>query len=611
MDAYGHKNKVREKRIQLASEHQVSAEVERLLALRRTIRDPGEAFEVPYRRPNWKPKSGNLWPEQRRSLKTISRTGGLFGVIACGFGKGLIANLAPQAARAKRPVLVLPATLRKTYLVEREKFMRLGWKVSLRYTVLSYEQLSRPDATKRLLRLNPDFIFFDEVHNIANASAARVGRVARFIEKRPKVKIAAVSGSVTGRSILDYAHILLWALKGSTPLPIDFEWLKAWADVLDEQKDHSPASSSWPYLLDVIPDRYLDDRRQHRARRGYGKYLRRRRGVVSTGSKTIATGLIYGLRKPDQPSEIREAIHSIKFLNERPDGEEEIASPLDRARNLQTIQCGFYYKWIWPNGEPDTEWLDARANWHRVVRAVIESPKKYVSPKFRGDPREVDTEKLVRVAHRRGLITHKRAKNAWKAWSKLRKRYSPTPPKEVCWLSDYLIQDTVEWARALLKEKRRGIIWYYFGAQEEAFARAGIPTYPQKDIVPNEKDPIIALSLKRHGTGLNLQAWDSNLVTCWHTSGRLMEQVIARTHRNGQKSDDVAFSGYEHDLEAIRTSVRDAAYIQDSLQAPQRLLLGTWSGEAREKLSELDNSLTKYITKAPKRRKKKRTRHGK
>ena len=91
----------------------------------------------------------------------------------------------------------------------------------------------------------------------------------------------------------------------------------------------------------------------------------------------------------------------------------------------------------------------------------------------------------------------------------------------------------------------------------------------------------MAASIRCHGTGKNLQyGFAKNLVLSMPAMGATVEQLVARTHRPGQKEDEVTFDYYTHTRQAVRAvrmAYRDAMYQQDSHGMAQKLLMATWA----------------------------------
>jgi hypothetical protein len=129
-----------------------------------------------------------------------------------------------------------------------------------------------------------------------------------------------------------------------------------------------------------------------------------------------------------------------------------------------------------------------------------------------------------------------------------------------------------------------GIVWYEHTAVGERLRQMGAQVYgagqaAAKAII-NAKGPIAA-SILAHGTGKNLQAWDNNLVLSCPSSGATWQQLIARTHRPGQMSDEVNCDVLLHTRElkeAWDKALDIAEYLQDSTGDSQKLLLGSKIG---------------------------------
>ena len=102
---------------------------------------------------------------------------------------------------------------------------------------------------------------------------------------------------------------------------------------------------------------------------------------------------------------------------------------------------------------------------------------------------------------------------------------------------------------------------------------AGVPYFGAGDSrILDWKGPCVA-SIAAHGTGKNLQHWSSNLVVIPPTSGQVWEQLLGRTHRQGQQEDTVTAEVYLHHA-AYEASMSQAFAdaLQDTLGNQQRLL---------------------------------------
>jgi len=75
--------------------------------------------------------------------------------------------------------------------------------------------------------------------------------------------------------------------------------------------------------------------------------------------------------------------------------------------------------------------------------------------------------------------------------------------------------------------------------------------------------------------GRNLQQWNKSLVISCQPSGKLFEQLLGRTHREGQEADEVSYEvmfACKEQMDGFYQALADARYLQDTLGSPQKLL---------------------------------------
>lgn len=507
---------------------------------------------------------------QREALWEISVEGGLLAPIAVGAGKGLISMLAPAAyglyRTAKKTrgrvkaLLLVPATLKRTYRSERAKFEPHFHVPDI--TVMSYAMLSRPDSARRLEELAPDIIICDEAHKLCNRNSARTLRVARYMDAHPETAFVALSGTLTKRSVLDYAHLAAWALKDGSPLPRTWTYLQSFSAVLDAEGQ--PCAQDYGAVAKAMG---VQRTSRTEARAWYRDHLRNTPGVVASSESSIGASLILRPFKPEMPPVIEDALNHLEAAWESPNSEIQYEDAMQVAEAARRISQGFYYVWDWPNGEVDREWLEARRNWAREVAKITKRGLE-----------GLDSERLVRdavIASRshmnRGGWLSLALLRAWDAWHP--KRHKAAPPLKTIWLSTRIMHQAVEWA---VKQKQPCIIWYRHRAVGE-WLRACMPTFG-----PGEEPPTAprtcALSIGAHGTGKNLQSWANQIVICPPSSGSMWEQLLGRTHRQGQKADEVRCSYLAHTKAftgSLAKATRDARYIQETTGSPQKLLYCT------------------------------------
>lgn len=540
-------------------------------------------------------------PIQAAALLTAHLTGGALLPLGTGWGKTLISLLAADALAAKRPLLLIPPAMRVPFDNARREYAR-SFRIPANLRVLAYSQLSNSLNTDALERMAPDVIVADEAHNLRHMDAARTKRVARYLTKHPGTRCVWMSGTLTSKSVKDYAHLSAWALKNGSPVPLPkhFTQLQAFAAVLDakpvktvgDSRYNAPAQvSDWVMFSPLFPDweawsdAVADEREEEetgvmcsprvaRARSLFRERLASTPGVVATSVASVGTVLRFMERKLDVSDVVA---HHLERLDEtwcRPDGE-ELVDGIAKYRCARQLSQGFFYRWVWPDGVVDVEWMRTRSAWHREVRRVLALNRPHL-----------DSPLLVTQATRRAaagsssLVSEDDALiAAWLAWEpESQKRWGRgrTPPTETVWCDDYMVQDALRW----LKDNPTGLLWYEDNAIGSELARHGVPVYgPGTNPEEIQGRFAAALSVHVHADGKNLQKHSTNLLLSWSPSGKVMEQLVSRTHRAGQEADEVIVEFYHHTepaKAAVASSRNDARYIEDTTGVQQRLVYGDW-----------------------------------
>lgn len=515
--------------------------------------------------------------------------GGLLAPIGVGHGKtGLDVMVATVIPNCKLAALLVPPGLVEQFVAEylawSEHFAvpslvvsgtngvaDRGWIHAGRPVLhlISYARFSRAEATDLLDRLAPDLVIADEAHALRHRSAARTARVLRYFASRPETRLCAWSGTVTSRSIRDFAHLAAFALGEGSPLPLDPDEVDRWAAAVDP--------SEWPAPPGAL-------RRLTAPGEGAREALRRRQvetaAFVSTTSSVAGASIVLRERRaPPVPTDVRKKIADLRASWTRPDGEEFVEA-LAVARCARELACGFFYRWRFP-GKPDPRdveaWFAARKAWHRELREVLrdarphmDSPllcakaaiRAYADPEYSGD-----------------LPTWRAA--SWPAWRDLRDTVAHET--EAVWVDRWLARDAAEWAAGT-----RGIVWYEHDAFGRAVAEEGeargvdLPVHgggegAEEAIRAVDGTRSIVASIRSHGVGRDgLQLlFAEQLVANPPASGDAWEQLLGRLHRQGQAADEVVAHVYRHTVEmaeAIDRAVETAKYIEGITGNRQKLL---------------------------------------
>ncbi|GMV17953.1 MAG: hypothetical protein AMXMBFR56_61770 [Polyangiaceae bacterium] len=562
-----------------------------------------------------------LKPVQAWALYELGTVGGLLGALSVGQGKTLISLLAPVVMKAERPLLIVPAGLVEKTKRDKE-ILEQHWQLPLFIRIMSYEWLGREQAGEdketgrkgALEEWSPDLIIMDECHRAKNnRSAAVARRLTRHVRTHPKVRCVALSGTVTKRSLHDYAHILTWCLPAKLlPIPTHWNDLNVWADALDEKKNEVRVVD--PGALEILcaddADRELwKTDRKLAARRTYRRRLVETPGVVATYETEVDASLVIRGKSVEVGPAVDEAFAKLRADWETPDGW-SIPDALTFARHARELALGLYYIW---DPRPPIDWQRARKAWHQYVRETLKRSRTYdsekqvrnaelhvalkiLAPEWHPYVREIasppkdETKRLLATPEQRLECAEALAKQlpkdpkvegvlAMLAWRGIQDTFEPnTVP---VWIDAAACEFAAAWAK-----KNAGIIWTEHKCVGERLRdEFGLSYYGRKGLDVNgkfiddhDKGSALVASRPANSEGRNLQGWSKNLIMSFLPNGARVEQQIGRTHRPGQTADEVEVDfvvSCEEHLLALDQAVRDARYIESSTGAPQKLLLAT------------------------------------
>lgn len=530
---------------------------------------------------------------QAWALREIAIAGGLLGPIGVGHGKTLLDLLAVFAAAphgVRRCVLLCPPKLvgqlvaDYDYLGEHFQMPTLvvqGSDVTREQIgapllqVMPYSRIMRKESAAWLEHFQPDMVVADECHKLRDANTATTARVMRYLESHPGCKFACWSGSITSKSIKDYAHLARYALRRGSPLPLDPEVVDDWARATDP-KQLNPADPG-PLLEGLIetqccaPGESLYD--------GIRRRVCETMGVVATTAASVSAALEICERPiAAVPPAILELIKgALEFR--RPDGEELVTA-------MQAVECaiqiahGFHYKWIFPKCEFPRDmtlvldWLERRKEWHKELRAKLKARDEYLdSPQLLEHAAE--RHYGLRPAHR-GLPSW--APRMYLPWREIKPLVQPVSVGVR--LDDFLVRDAAEWAAV-----HRGIVWYQHGEFGKWLSEvSGLPLYGAGDeskraLLAEDGSRSVICSMPAHGTGTNgLQfKFGDMLFGNNPADSAAWEQPLGRLHRPGARFDVVRAWYYMHTAELrkhVKAALRAALYVQGTTGSEQKLRVG-------------------------------------
>lgn len=559
-----------------------SAELARCILLpRRTLDSYDAAFALELSERLRRPGSDfTLWPGQAAMLVDALEGGGLLGMRGTGGGKTTVSPLFGHVLGLS-PTLVLVPPQMKRILLSRVVPMLLKEIDFDPPVIASYADLSDSGNGDMLERIRPQLVVCDEIHFLKNKNAARTKRFVRWFDDNPGTVLVALSGSMTSRTFMDFHHFLLLTHKGWR-CPVTRFW--------HEAKD-------WSLAIDprVPPDqRMRPGALLELCRPGEGVWdgLRRRlldtEGVIGGAAEGVDARLVIRKVKPEVPDSVGKALKALRRKWETPGGE-QITDAKDLARKARELAQGFYYVWDWLGGEPDLDWLRARAAWREAVADVTRLNRPGLDSEFlvRGACARAwagrETEVSLPKASRKATLA------AWHGWEVGQAGKEP-PPTRAVWIDDFLVRFALDWASRMEARGEGGLVWIDSRAVEARARELGALVFGPGPAdgkalealsrPSGDKPPSCFVSTRSHGTGKDLQhRWWRNLVLLPWPGGKTWEQTLARTHRPGQTRPEVVFEACVHTEElekAIERALEDAAYIQGLTGGEQKLLQAEW-----------------------------------
>lgn len=501
-------------------------------------------------------------PLQAAAVMEMQRANGLVGMIHVGGGKTLISYLAGSVLNAKKCVLLVPPDLLEKTKRDFDELRKhwVGMDVSGLY-IISYSTLSSIKNGDILDRIEPDLLICEEASALKNPASARTKRVARYIRKH-KPKVVLLSGTLTRRKLRELVHFLVWVFgEEHAPIPTHYPTVLEWGEAVDAMKPDEEYLRRDPGVLE-----YFRLREEDKPTDLYRNRLISTLGVVSSISSRLPVDLQYNIRPLKLSAKVEEAVKELHERWERPDGE-SFSDILELARVDRELSCGFWNKWMWPldeDGRPviNEAWMKAKAAWNKAVRE-----------KLRHATAGMDSPKLLEIAAMKSLWKTP----AWEPWAAVKAFKAPETVAQ--WVDDsFMVDDAIAWGR-----EAPGIIWVTHIALGEKIAeKSGFPYYGEgkeaSQLILDEKgNRTIIASVQSHQKGKNLQhAFWRNLITTPMASGEAWEQVVARTHREGQPSDIVMVDIYMH-TDSFKNSFTQAwveAKYMNKMQGEQKLIYG-------------------------------------
>lgn len=478
--------------------------------------------------------------------------------------------------------------------------------------ILPFSLCSTKDTRELLTGISPEIIIIDEAHNLANRSSARSRRLIDYIEKfHPEV--VALSGTITNKSIIEYHHLMKFSLRDHSPLPNSSAMAHEWAAMLDAgATSGEPRTGSAGPLLPLVrwaqrnfPETAIQEDLAG-FRKAYSLRAKHCMGYVSSGDASIGTSLVLH-NEPVKHKELspgwealEELIRKVNELWLTPN-DDEIEHAIHTWKWLIELTAGFYNSLSWPApevyaerksiSEGEAQDIIERAKAHHeknqdYARLLRDWLERFAKP-------HLDTPFLVGMDMLRNKdknVTHD-LYAAWKKWKDADFEGRPDRDSHVVRVCPYKIEAATRWVIDAVPKGVGCIVWYYhqgIGAWlTERLREFDLPVVhcPAGEAgnaairSPENGNKVIVASISAHGEGKNLQHFQWQYFVQWPRPAKKAEQVLGRTHRSGQKADELVVwqnLTTEFDQMLFAACLNDSLYIHQTTGPRQKLIYASY-----------------------------------
>lgn len=516
----------------------------------------------------------SLRPIQAEVLISLAENRGCFASVGVGGGKTIMSFLAGTICDTPDVAVIVPAKLREK---TKRDFAALSkkFRVTSRHHILSAEEIGLKDGMERLAQTKAQLIVIDECHKFKNTSAARTRKILRYLGENTACRLLAMSGTVTERSIKDFAHLLHQTLgELRSPLPVDKDWLGKWARLVDPNvqgrvrpgvfvrklpKDIDPRDAKPEHYRDVVHERIFSTE-----------------GVVKLPNASYGGPIEISFLDPGIDNRVLDLMRQLEG-GTGPNGDE--VYPIEHYRIHRCLAMGFWYDW---DPRPPDHWIRARRAWRSWCRTVLET-----------EIYGLDSELMVINAVDRGWYVREGGDKEnpsdrieitddglLERWREVKGDYEGT--QFAVWETEDILRNAIEMSGAL---KDPMLVWTEFRAVGDKLSELfGLPYYANKGMAkggeyigdcPGNISPV--LSLAANSEGLNLQdRWHRALYLTPMQSALAYEQSIGRIHRPGQTADacEIQIVANTEKLRDAFWKACDYAKYQETMTgAPQKLTL--------------------------------------
>jgi hypothetical protein len=442
---------------------------------------------------------------------------GVISLTGVGSGKFLQSVLIGPVLKKKNVLLIVPLKS-----VEDTKREIARWTAAIpeiskqNLQVIASNDLSLQKTKDILFHFNPSIVVIDEAQDFKDINAARTKRLLRYLVNNLSCRLFVLSATLITSNVKDYFHLLYFVCRENSPLSCYTETVEAYQALYDDQLERGNVLQQ--YILNTLIKFPGTTPRQKLSYRLY-----QTKNIVSSKEESTNVPLIINSFSYNSPL-ITEAIRKLAAEWQDPAGR-LLVSIVEKLVVEDFLNVGLYPTYEYSvDAEKKEKFFELRRQCEKIIRTNITYLRVVDSVK---ELKMLAADKVIKEKDIRIINEYEEAK----------KEYDVKVT-----VVELDVKPLVERLKRFMNEFDNCIFWVkHIEVGKMLSANLGIPFLNGKKKEPNEHHRFIILSINAYYAGKNLQAWNVNVLVEYTSNALIIEQLIGRTHRQGQQKPVYVF----------------------------------------------------------------------
>lgn len=442
---------------------------------------------------------------------------GVISLTGVGSGKLLQSVLIGPVLKKKNVLLIVPLKS-----LEDTKREIIRWTTAIpeiakqNLQVVASNELSLQKTKDVLFHFNPSIIVIDEAQDFKDIDAARTKRLLKYLVNNLSCRLFVLSATLITPNVKDYFHLVYFVCRDNSPLSYYTETVDAYQALYDNELERGNVLQTYIFnTLNRFPGKTARDKLSYR--------LYQTKNIVSSKEQSTNVDLILTEFSYDSPL-INAAIAKLAEDWQDPSGR-LLVNIVEKTVVEDFLNVGLYPTYEYSlASEQKTKFFELRRECEKILRTNI----KYL--------RTVDSVRELKMLAAEKVIKEKDIR-IMSEYEDAKKEYSVKVT-----IVELDVVPLINRLKKFMQDFDNCIFWVQHIEVGKMLSRyLGIPFLNGKKREPDERQRHIILSVKAYYAGKNLQAWNVNVLVEYTSNALIIEQLIGRTHRQGQQKPVYVF----------------------------------------------------------------------